>query len=87
MNHHTTTLDLSPDLIADHDPHRARLRFGAIVRALATLPAGERPPLPASRPLEDEDALPTRRMNRIRRLLGRLPRPGKSRHHVRRLRR
>lgn len=86
MNHSTTTLDLSPDAIADHDPHRARLRFGAIVRALASLPAGARPPQPTPLPVEDEAALPTRRMNRIRRLLGRLPRPGKSRHHVRRLR-
>jgi hypothetical protein len=86
MNHSTTTLDLSPDVIADHDPHRARLRFGAIVRSLASLPPGAHAPQSAPRPLEDEDALPTRRMNRIRRLLGRLPRPGKSRHHVRRLR-
>jgi hypothetical protein len=86
MNHHTTTFDFPSGFVADHDPLRARLRFGAIVRALATLQAGARPPRPAPRPLEDEDAQPTRRLNRIRRLLGRLPKPGKSRNHIRRLR-
>jgi len=86
MNHHTTTFDLLSGLVADHDPHRARQRFGAIVRALATLQAGAHPPRPAPRPLEDEDEQPTRRPNRIRRLLGRLPKPGKSRNHIRRLR-
>jgi hypothetical protein len=86
MNQHTTTFDFLSGFVADHDPHRARQRFGAIVRALATLQAGARPPRPAPRPLEDEDEQPTRRLNRIRRLLGKLPRPGKSRDHIRRLR-
>ena len=86
MNQHTTTFDFLSGFVADHDPHRARQRFGAIVRALATLQAGARPPRPAPRPLEEEDGQPTRRLNRIRRLLGRLPRPGKSRDHIRRLR-
>jgi len=86
MNHHTTTFDLPSGFVADHDPHRARLRFGAIVRALASLQAGAGAPRPAPRPLEDEEGQPTRRLNRIRRLLGRLPRPGKSRDHIRRLR-
>ena len=86
MNQHTTTFDSLSGFVADHDPHRARQRFGAIVRALATLQAGARPPRPAPRPLEDEAEQPTRRLNRIRRLLGRLPKPGKSRDHIRRLR-
>jgi hypothetical protein len=86
MNQHTTTFDFLSGFVADHDPHRARQRFGAIVRALATLQAGARPPRQAPRPLEDEDEQPTRRLNRIRRLLGKLPRPGKSRDHIRRLR-
>jgi hypothetical protein len=43
-------------------------------------------PLPGSAAADAEDVLPTRRLNRMRRLLGRLPHPGKSRSHARRLR-
>jgi hypothetical protein len=85
MNTRSTALDVLPDATFDHEPHTARRRFGAIVRALVQL-RRDRVPLPGSAAADAEDVLPTRRLNRMRRLLGRLPHPGKSRSHARRLR-
>ena len=85
MNTRSTALDVLSDAANDHEPHTARRRFGAIVRTLAQL-RPDRAPLPASAPSVADDVLPTRRLNRMRRLLGRLPHPGKSRSHARRLR-
>ena len=67
---------------------RARQRFAAIVRALASLAAA---PLPATAPAEpaasEHPDMPTRRLNRLRRMFGRLRRRpvqgGKSRRHTR----
>jgi hypothetical protein len=87
MNTRSLALDVLPDAASDHEPHSGRLRFGAIVRTLAQLRRHDpRPPAGALQLPEEDAALPTRRLNRVRRLLGRLPRPGKSRNHVRRLR-
>lgn len=85
MNTRSTAFDVVSDTASDHEPRIARLRFGAIVRTLAQLRRHRALP-PAGAPLEAEEALPTRRFNRVRRLLGRLPHPGKSRSHARRLR-
>lgn len=75
----------APSLSVDDNPARgARRRFGAIVSTLAVLaaPARRRPMA-----LADEfDDAPMRRANRVRRLLGRLPVPGKSRSYTRTLR-
>jgi hypothetical protein len=76
----TGTFDLLAEDASDPEPRTTRLRFGAIVRSLAQLPAA-RPPL-----AEPEEWQPTRRINRTRKLLGKLPKLGKSRHHARRLR-
>jgi hypothetical protein len=62
---------------ADDDRQQARRRFGAIVSALTALA-----PLRAPEPPDDALAR-TRRINRIRRLLGKLPVGGKSRQHTR----
>ncbi|MCU0769282.1 MAG: hypothetical protein MUD07_07850 [Burkholderiaceae bacterium] len=73
--------------LPDSEPVRARRRFAAIVRALATLAQSPfaRVSAPAQAPRrEPEFAGPLRRPNRLRRLLGRIPRPGKSRQHTRR---
>ena len=85
MNTRSTALDVLSDTDFHNEPHTARLRFGAIVRTLAQLRRA-RVPLPADAAAGAEDVLPTRRLNRMRRLLGRLPHPGKSRSHARRLR-
>jgi len=70
------------------DELHARLRFAAIVRALAEV-AAVRPPAPAGdepAAVDDPD-MPTRRLNRLQRLFGRLRRRpmqgGKSRRHTR----
>lgn len=69
----------------DHEPHGARRRFGAMVRTLAQL--SDAAPAPHGAGVADfEDVLTTRRFNRVRKLLGKLPQPGKSRSHARRLR-
>jgi hypothetical protein len=85
MNTRSTALDVLSDATFDHEPHTARRRFGAIVRTLAQLRRA-RAPLPANAAADADDVLPTRRLNRIRRMLGRLPHPGKSRSHARRIR-
>lgn len=85
MNTRSAALDVLSDVTSDHEPHTARLRFGAIVRTLEQARGDSAPRLSTSPTLADE-ALPTRRPNRMRRLLGRLPHPGKSRSHVRRQR-
>jgi hypothetical protein len=82
MNTRSTALDVLSDATFDHEPHTARRRFGAIVRTLAQL-RRNRVPLAADAVADAEDLLPTRRLNRMRRLLGRLPHPGKSRRHAR----
>ena len=81
MSTTTGPLDIgSTGLQEQESTHRPRSRFAAIVRAL------DRSSVRSAAPLEFEDALPTRRINRTRRLLGSLPKPGKSRQHARRLR-
>jgi hypothetical protein len=58
----------------DAEQHAALQRFGAIVRALASLGKGRRVkvmPVPAAAELPD---VPTRRINRLQRMLGRLNR-------------
>jgi hypothetical protein len=85
MNTRSTALDVPPDVASDHEPHTARLRFGAIVRTLAQSHP-DRTRVAAGAAAVADDVLPTRRLNRMRRLLGRLPHPGKSRSHARRLR-
>lgn len=83
MNALTATLDLASTDLHEHESRAARRRFGAIVRALRRL----RPAAPAlQEALDLEEVQPTRRVNRMRKLLGKLPRPGKSRSHARRLR-
>lgn len=83
MTAHTTTLDLVSAELQEQDSRAARRRFGAIVGALARL----RPARPAMQQAVDLDEVqPTRRVNRIRKLLGKLPWHGKSRAHARRLR-
>jgi hypothetical protein len=83
MNAHIATIDLASVDLQEQESRAARRRFGAIVRTLRRL----RPPAPAARETLDLDqAQPTRRLNRMRKLLGKLPRPGKSRGHARRLR-
>lgn len=83
MKTDSNLLDVLSDTASEHEPHTARVRFGALVRTLAQL-RPERARLPAGDTPVADDVLPTRRLNRTRRLLGRLPHPGKSRSHVRR---
>ena len=85
MKTRSNLLDVLSDATSEHEPHTARVRFGAIVRTLAQLRMARARRLVAVTAVAD-DALPTRRLNRTRRLLGRLPHPGKSRSHVRRYR-
>ena len=85
MNTHTTT---PSDLLMRGDT-RARTapqRFGAIVRTLAEISGRAATPVPQAVLLDPDAVLPTRRLNRMRKLLGPLPSPGKSRMHTRRLR-
>jgi hypothetical protein len=83
MTTRSITLDAPTLTLPDTEPVLARRRFAAIVRALATLARGSFVPAPApSRELEFTG--PLRRPNRWRRLLGRIPHPGKSRQHTRR---
>jgi hypothetical protein len=71
------------------EQQQARHRFAAIVRALAKVAGVARPPAapPAAVPNADLPDEPTRRVNRLRRLFGRLgKRPlqgGKSRQKTR----
>lgn len=86
MSTTTGPLDIGSTGLQEHEStHLPRLRFAAIVRALDRSSVRGRAVRSAA-PLEFEDALPTRRINRTRKLLGGLPRPGKSREHARRLR-
>lgn len=85
MTSRSITFEAPTLTLPDTEPVRARRRFAAIVRALATL--ARSPFVPAFAPAprrELEFAGPLRRPNRLRRLLGRIPRPGKSRQHTRR---
>jgi len=73
---------------APGDDGRDRLRFAAIVRALAAIAAVRRPATAGAEPATAElSDMPTRRLNRLRRMFGRLrQRPvqgGKSRRHTR----
>jgi hypothetical protein len=77
----TRTAVLTGPAFPTHDESKvARRRFGAIVSALTGLS-----PLRAA-DAPEEALAPTRRVNRIRRLLGKLPVAGKSRQHTRPLR-
>jgi hypothetical protein len=88
MNARTSTA-FFPALPAgiDGEQRAALLRFAAIVRALATL-GRNRPPqaiqVPAASELPD---LPTRRVNRLQRMLGRLRRRQEPSGKARRFRR
>jgi hypothetical protein len=83
MNALALTLARASTDIQEHDSRAARRRFGTIVGTLRRL----RPAAPAlQEALDLEEVQPTRRVNRMRKLLGKLPRPGKSRSHARRLR-
>jgi hypothetical protein len=84
MSSHTDTIDVFTLRLPDSEPVRAHRRFAAIVRALAGLTMKRPAAPPAVAPAAAELAGPMRRPNRIRRLLGRIPRPGKSRQHARR---
>jgi len=72
---------------AQGDEGRARLRFAAIVRALASLAARLPATAPAGPAAVELPDLPTRRLNRLQRMFGRLRRRpvqgGKSRRHAR----
>jgi len=72
---------------AQGDEGRARLRFAAIVRALASLAARLPATAPAGPATAELPDLPTRRLNRLQRMFGRLRRRpvqgGKSRRHAR----
>jgi hypothetical protein len=73
---------------APADDRHALQRFAAIVRALASLAAARPPAAAAGEPVAAEDVeMPTRRLNRLRRMFGRLRRRpmqgGKSRRHTR----
>lgn len=84
----TAVLALPMPRDAHGDERYARLRFAAIVRALASL-AAARPPAtaPAEPAATEQPDLPTRRLNRLQRMFGRLHRRplqgGKSRRHMR----
>jgi len=70
------------------DELHARLRFAAIVRALAEVAAVRRPAPAGDEPAAtDHPDVPTRHLNRLQRLFGRLHRRpmqgGKSRRHTR----
>jgi hypothetical protein len=73
---------------AQADESHARRRFAAIVRALAAI-AAARPPAtaPAEPAATEHPDMPTRRLNRLQRMFGRLRRRpvqgGKSRRHAR----
>ena len=85
MDTKTGTFDILSIALQEQDPQCARLRFGAVVRTLGRIGAA-RAGSQQVVPMELDDALPTRRINRMRRLLGKLPKPGKSRNYTRRLR-
>ena len=85
MNSHTTTSDLL--MHGDTHSRTAPQRFGAIVRTLAEISGRAATPIAPAVLLDQDAVLPTRRLNRMRKLLGAvLPSPGKSRMHTRRLR-
>jgi hypothetical protein len=73
---------------AQGDDRSARLRFAAIVRALASLAAARSSATTDAEPAATESPdVPTRRLNRLQRMFGRLRRRpvqgGKSRRHAR----
>jgi len=84
----TITLALPFPRDAGDDDPRARRRFAAIVRSLVAF-ASVRPRATAGAELAaaESSELPTRRLNRLRRMFGRLGRrpmqSGKSRRHTR----
>jgi hypothetical protein len=84
----TAVLTLSALHHAPGEDRQALMRFAAIVRALASL-ASARPSATASNALAATEPadLPTRRLNRLQRMFGRLRRRpmqgGKSRRHAR----
>ena len=84
MSTRTGTIDAFTLNLPDGEPVRAHRRFAAIVRTLAALTMKRPVAPPALAPGAAELAGPMRHPNRIRRLLGRIPRPGKSRQHARR---
>lgn len=84
----TAVLALPMPRDAQGDERSARLRFAAIVRALASLGARRPPATAPTEPVAAEHPdLPTRRLNRLQRMFGRLRRRpvqgGKSRRHTR----
>jgi len=84
----TAALALSLPRDALGDELRARLRFEQIVRALADVVAVRRPASAGDEAARvDHLDMPTRRLNRLQRLFGRLRRRpmqgGKSRRHTR----
>ena len=84
----TAVLTLPMPREARDDDGHARKRFAAIVRALATIAAVGRPTTADAEPATAEPSdMPTRRLNRLQRMFGRLRRRpvpgGKSRRHTR----
>ena len=89
MSSRTAALPLALDAAADDERRSARRRFALVVRTLAALSAAMGPDSapresrPAPAPLPDIPDAPTRRLNRLRRMFGRLrdrmPPGGKSR--------
>ena len=84
----TAVLALPMPRDAQGDERNAQLRFAAIVRALASLAAARPPAIAPVEPAANEHPdLPTRRLNRLQRMFGRLRRRpvqgGKSRRHTR----
>ena len=84
MQRSVATFDVLSNDLQDQESHHGRSRFGAVVQSLVSLSAPSR--APRIEAAEFDEALPMRRVNRARRLLGKLPKPGKSRNHARRLR-
>jgi hypothetical protein len=85
----TAVLTLPEPRESPAEDRHALQRFAAIVRALASLAAARPPAAAAGEPVaaDDDAELPTRRLNRLRRMFGRLRRRpmqgGKSRRHTR----
>lgn len=89
MSTRTAALPLALDAAGDDDRLSARRRFAVVVRALAAMSAAmssdsePREGRPAPAPMPDIPDAPTRRLNRLRRMFGRLrrrmPPGGKSR--------
>lgn len=84
----TAVLALPIPRDAQGDERHALQRFAAIVRALATLASARPAPAAATEPAATgHPDMPTRRLNRLQRMFGRLRRRpvqgGKSRRHTR----